>query len=258
MGVQEALRYSVPSALTICALMSGLSAVRFAAEENFGTSVSCVMLAAVLDGLDGHVARYLEACTKLGFELDSLCDCANFGVVPALVVFFWAKTLPTAECRSDRCVGEDLALWVACCCYCACCALRLARFNVAGHAAQMDRSYLQAAGDRRPPVPKAVLHNFLQRKLYFKGVPAPVAAAYAVAPMMLHFSATYRAVTAAGRVGAWAMGRRGTAATLLITAVLMVSPLPTLSSKMLKTAPSDSLLRSRSCTRRLAKDPPCH
>lgn len=248
--VQDALRWSVPSALTLGALVSGLSAVRFASEEKFATSVSCVMLAAVLDGLDGHVARYLEASTALGFELDSLCDCANFGVVPALVVYFWATTLPASDCRFAGCGTDHALLWAACCIYSSACALRLARFNVEGHAELMDKSYLR----KTPSVPKAVLHNLLQRKLYFKGLPAPFGAAYGLTPMMLHFSAANSALAGAvGDVGTWTIGRRGTAITLLVTAVLMVSALPTLSSKMLKTSPSDSHLRSRGSMSMAAK-----
>jgi len=254
MSIKEALRYATPSALTIGALVSGLSAVRFASEESFGTSVSCVLMACVLDGLDGHVARYLNASTMIGFELDSLCDCANFGVVPVLVVFFWAKTLPAQDCRSEACVWEHTFLWIACCCYSACCALRLARFNVQGHAAQMDQSHLKPSDQRRrPSVPKAVKHNFLQKKLYFQGVPAPIGAAYALTPMMLHFSATSRFAGTVGDVGAWAIGRRGTAALLIATAILMVSPLPTFSSKMLKIDSSDSFVRSRSVVSRITK-----
>jgi len=235
----------VPSALTLGALVSGLSAVRFAAESHFAASISCVILAAVLDGLDGHVARYLGACTPLGFELDSLCDCANFGVVPALVVYFWAKTLPSTDCRfSPDCIVEHRLLWAGCCCYGACCALRLARFNVAGHKEQMDMAHLPAE-KRRPSVPKAVQHNFLQRKMYFKGVPAPVGAAYALTPMMLHYSEVSKLLGGVGEHGAWAMGRTGTAMALVATAVLMISPLPTLSSKMFKISAQDSLLQSR-------------
>lgn len=241
----ERLRWVIPSVVTLGALISGLSAVRCAAEEDFDTSVICIMLAAVLDALDGHVARYLDACTELGFELDSLCDLANFGVTPALVVYFWAKALPRHECRLEACRGDHAGLWMACCLYAACCAFRLARFNVAGHAVQMDKQYLKTEPGQRPPVQKAVLHNIWQRKMYFKGVPAPVAASYALTPLMLRFSRMPQALGAVGEVGSWAIGRRGTGVTLIITAVLMVAPVPTFSSKMLKTDRDDTHLRSR-------------
>lgn len=242
--LREVARWCTPSALTMSALLSGLSAVRFAAEEDFSSSVLCIMCAAVLDGLDGHVARYLGACTKLGFELDSLCDLANFGVTPALVVYFWSKALPTKDCRSERCQSEQMWLWAACCAYTGSCAFRLARFNVAGHAAEMDHAYLETKpGRQRPPVKKAVWHNFHQRKMYFHGVPAPVAAAYALTPIMLHFCLAPWVPDQHN--SPWSFGRRGAGWTLLLTAFLMIAPLPTFSSKMLKTDASDSHLRSR-------------
>lgn len=106
----ESVRYIVPSVFTLGALLSGLTAVRLASEEKFDTSVMLIIVAAVLDGLDGHVARYLGACTAMGFELDSLCDLANFGLTPALVVYFWARTLP-ADGDEHRRTIENVLLW---------------------------------------------------------------------------------------------------------------------------------------------------
>mmetsp|Transcript_156608 Transcript_156608/g.288778 ORF Transcript_156608/g.288778 Transcript_156608/m.288778 type:complete len:167 (+) Transcript_156608:2-502(+) len=109
----------------------------------------------------------------------------------------------------------------------------------------MNRGHLSPQGRGRPTVKQAWKHNVLQRKLYFRGVPAPVAAAYALVPMMLRLSSMEARLGAVGEVGAWAIGRRGTGVTLLCTAVLMVSALPTLSSKMLKMSGDDTHLRSR-------------
>jgi len=256
MGVEP--RWCVPSALTLGALLLGLSAVRFASEGAFHYSVACVMFAAVLDGLDGHVARAINACTEFGFELDSLCDLANFGVSPALIVYFWGKDLPEERCSTDQCWGERLFLWLACCAYAACCACRLARFNVGGHAAQMDQQYSNDKG-KDCPVNRVVVHNLHRRKMYFRGVPAPVGAAYALTPIMFSHS----------RVGSFVYGgstvvtsvavatRNWCAVTLpvalIIIAGLMVSTLPTLSSKMLKTEPNDSHLRPRGLTSGLVK-----
>lgn len=233
-------RFAAPSALTIGALVSGLTAVKCASEHNFQAAATFILSACVLDGLDGHVARYLDACTKMGFELDSLCDCANFGVVPALVVYFWAKALPQEDCSGVDCSWENNLVWAACCYYCACCALRLARFNVAGHAAVMDQAYEQQNGVKKPPVPKVVLHNLLQPKLYFRGIPAPMGAAYALTPMMLDLCAASHHVAKV-----FSFGRRATAVLLVITATFMGSTLPTFSSKMLKTESKDTHLRSR-------------
>jgi len=251
--MMEMLRWCVPSLLTLGALVSGLTAVRYAAEEAFSHSVTCVMLAAVLDGLDGHVARYLGTCSKLGFELDSLCDLANFGVSPALIVYFWAKALPAEACLSNGCPVEHWVLWASCCVYSSCCAFRLARFNVAGHAEQMDQQHFSPPTSPRRKVPEVYVHNVLRRKMYFQGIPAPVAAAYALAPMMLRFSSMPLMIGGVGEVGAWAIGRRGTSLTLFGTGALMISPLPTLSSKMLKMDRNDSHLRSRHWARSALK-----
>lgn len=240
----ETIRFCAPSVVTIGALLSGLSAIRFAADAEFHSSVLCTLLACVLDGLDGHVARYLNACTKIGFELDSLCDLANFGVAPPLIVYFWAKALPVDECRSENCSYDHAWIWCSCCVYAACCAFRLARFNVSGHEAEMNQQHLPAK-PKKPPVAQAWKHNVLSRKLYFRGVPAPVGAAYALIPMMLRLSFLTSWIGNVGEVGAWAIGRRGTACTLIATGVLMVSTVPTLSSKMLKTTGEDTHLSSR-------------
>lgn len=94
-------------------------------------------------------------------------------------------------------------------------------------------------------VKSSVQHNVLRRKLYFKGIPAPVGAAYALTPMMLRLSNFPGVLGKVGEQGAWAVGRRGCFITLMVTAVMMVSPLPTLSSKMLRTDKRYSHLRSR-------------
>eukprot|EP00929_Paragymnodinium_shiwhaense_P052313 TRINITY_DN26212_c0_g1_i1.p1 TRINITY_DN26212_c0_g1~~TRINITY_DN26212_c0_g1_i1.p1 ORF type:complete len:307 (+),score=41.54 TRINITY_DN26212_c0_g1_i1:83-1003(+) len=256
----EALRWAAPSVLTLGALVCGLTAVRLAAEEDFVAAVSCILGAAVLDGLDGHVARYLGAATTLGFELDSICDVANFGVVPALVVYFWAKALPIeSRCatKPEECWFWNQLLWLACVSYSCCCAFRLARFNAAGHAEMMDKSHLSErpveSQQQQRPIWECLRHNVMQRKLYFQGVPAPVGATYALMPMLLQLSGLPAAIGSVGEVGAWAIGRRGAAATLFVTGALMVSAIPTFSSKMLKTDKNDSHLRSRSLARRLVK-----
>lgn len=254
------LMWAAPSILTITALLCGLSAVRFSAEGEFDNCIKCIFMACVLDGLDGHVARALGTSSVMGFELDSLCDLANFGVCPALVVHFWLQSLP-AESNNLGGVVE----WAACCAHAACCSLRLARFNVEGHAAQMDaqhgapssgpRTRAKAAeaskAQESPNIP--LVQNLLKRKMYFTGVPAPIGAAYALAPITLSLSRLPAVFGSIGEVGAWAVGRRGTAVMLVLTAILMVAPLPTLSSKMLKSTAKSSHLRSRFAPRQLAK-----
>ena len=249
MGPIEALKWAAPSILTIGALVCGLTAVRFSAEGDFGGCVKCIFLACVLDGLDGHTARALGTSSAMGFELDSLCDLANFGVCPALVLHFWIQSLPV-ELNTLPAAVE----WAACCAHAACCALRLARFNVKGHTEKMDSLYLSSPPKAPPPpVSSAIVHNVLQRKMYFEGLPAPMGAAYSMFPIALSLSGLPARLGAVGEVGAWAVGRRGAAATLLATALLMVSSLPTLSSKMLKSGSNDTHLHSRSAAAALLK-----
>jgi len=250
-------RFYIPSVLTLGAVCSGLTAVRMAEANHFVDSVFCVFCAAVLDGLDGHVARYMGAVTEIGAELDSLCDLVNFGVAPALVMFMWFRSLPKEACALSReCSFEENLMWVACCVYLSCCAFRLARFNVAGRAAEMDRELPEKSprtSESPPPPPAsavvryyhAVRENIMHRKLWFEGVPAPVGASYALSPLMWSLSGLPLPSPASGRIGAISI--------LLLTGVLMVSRVPTLSSKMLKTSQKSSHLRSSSIVTSLSK-----
>ena len=90
--------------MTIAALCSGLTAVRFAIEGRFGYAVALIILAAVMDGLDGRLARLLKSESDMGAELDSLCDLVNFGVAPALIIYLWALA-GHAVGRLDRLSG---------------------------------------------------------------------------------------------------------------------------------------------------------
>jgi CDP-diacylglycerol--serine O-phosphatidyltransferase len=143
----------IPNALTLLALCSGLSAVRFALQDRWELAVGAVLVAMLFDGLDGRIARLMGATSELGAQLDSLSDVIAFGVAPAVMIYLW--TLSNAGG-----IG-----WAACLVYAACCALRLARFNT-------------ALGEETP-TPLA--------SRYFVGVPAPAAAALAVLPIMLAF-----------------------------------------------------------------------
>lgn len=145
----------IPNALTLLALCSGLTAVRFALQDRWEVAVGAVLVAMLFDGLDGRIARLMGATSELGAQLDSLSDVIAFGVAPALMIYFW--TLSDAGG-----IG-----WAACLVYAACCALRLARFNT-------------ALGEENP-TPLA--------SRYFVGVPAPAAAGLAVLPMTLSFVA---------------------------------------------------------------------
>lgn len=143
----------IPNILTMLALCSGLTAFRFAFDERWEPAVLCLVIAAVLDALDGRIARLLGHSSKFGAELDSLSDFFAFGVAPAMLIYLWTL-------HQIGSLG-----WVAALLYCVCCALRLARFNTA-----LDG----------PSLP-------LWAKNYFTGVPSPAAAGLVVFPMVLSF-----------------------------------------------------------------------
>ena len=111
------LRQLIPNAITAMALCSGLTGMRMALDGKWEPAVLAVVLAGVLDALDGRVARYLKGTSRFGAELDSLSDVIAFGVAPAMIIYKWSLT----EWRG---IGWAIALLHA-----VCCALRLARFN---------------------------------------------------------------------------------------------------------------------------------
>ncbi|NKY87100.1 CDP-alcohol phosphatidyltransferase family protein [Nocardia veterana] len=141
----------LPSIVTILALCAGLSAVKFGLDGALDIALAMIGAAAVLDTLDGRLARMLSATTKIGAELDSLADAISFGVAPALVLYVTF-------------LRQDSAGWIIALIYAVSVVLRLARFNTI-----MD-------DDTRPD---------WQRE-YFTGVPAPAAALIALLPLALH------------------------------------------------------------------------
>ena len=143
-----------PNLVTLFALSSGVTSIRFAMEGKFEFAVFCILMASLFDALDGRVARMLRGTSDFGAELDSLSDVVCFGVAPGLLMYFWAlgKTSP---------IGWIFALLVP-----ICCALRLARFNV-----MLDSG----------PQPSYWKH-------FFVGLPAPGGAYIALVPIMLYFS----------------------------------------------------------------------
>ena len=113
------LRALAPNAVTALALCFGLTGVRFAIGDEWEKAVACVILAGVLDGLDGRIARLLKGESRFGAELDSLSDVIAFGVAPALILYLWSlQALPRFG-------------WLFALAHAVCCALRLARFNAA-------------------------------------------------------------------------------------------------------------------------------
>nr|WP_253185913.1 phosphatidylcholine/phosphatidylserine synthase [Novosphingobium sp. NDB2Meth1] len=165
------LRALVPNAITSAALCSGLTGIRFAIGGDFHAAVLAVMLAGVLDGIDGRVARLMKAQSRFGAELDSLSDAIAFGVGPALILYLWSLS---AVPRFG---------WFAALALAVCCALRLARFN-----ASIDL-----------PGQPHKLAGFMT------GVPAPVGAGLAFLPLYLWFASGLDQFRQPIVVGPWAL-----------------------------------------------------
>jgi len=147
----QSLNKLAPNVITVGALAAGLTAIRFAFEGRWQLAVTAILVAAVLDALDGRMARLLKSASDFGAELDSLSDVIAFGVAPAVVIYLWALNIGT---------GPG---WIAALFFTVCCALRLARFNT--------------SLGKLPPY----AYN------YFTGVPAPAGAGLAVLPMIISF-----------------------------------------------------------------------
>lgn len=147
------LRAIIPNAVTALALVSGLTGVKFAIAGSWEAAVTMIMVAAVLDGLDGRIARLLRGESRFGAELDSLSDAISFGVAPALILYLWSlENLPR--------IG-----WICAVLQAVFCALRLARFN-----SQLD-----------------VTDQPRKTAGFFTGVPAPAGAGLAMLPLYLWF-----------------------------------------------------------------------
>jgi len=148
------LRVILPNVVTLFALSMGLTSIRFAAEGQFQIAVIAIIAAAILDGLDGRLARALRGTSRFGAELDSLADFVDFGVAPALILYFW-------NLHQIKSLG-----WFTVVVFAIACALRLARFNVM----------------TEDPAKPAWHANF------FLGMPAPAGAIVALLPLYLSLS----------------------------------------------------------------------
>ncbi len=163
------LRALVPNAITAAALCAGLTGIRFAIAGDFERSVQAVILAGLLDGIDGRAARLLKAQSRFGAELDSLADSISFGVAPALIIYLWAlQALPSFG-------------WFAALAFAICCVLRLARFNARIDLADQPH---KSAG-------------------FLTGVPAPVGAGLAFLPIYLWIATGQEEFAAPLMVALW-------------------------------------------------------
>ncbi|HEX3651478.1 MAG TPA: CDP-diacylglycerol--serine O-phosphatidyltransferase [Rhizomicrobium sp.] len=177
----------IPNALTLLGLCTGATAIRFALSGHWQAAVIAIVLAAVLDAMDGRIARLLGLESKFGAQLDSLADLVSFGIAPSVLVYMWTL------------YHSGGAGWTIAMVFCACCAIRLARFNT------------QTPEDDEDHAPTS----------YFTGVPAPAAACLILLPMLLSFQGPAAFLRDPIFNGGW----------MALISLLMVSRLPTLSLK---------------------------
>ena len=145
-------RVILPNILTLVGVCIGLTSIRFALDGRFEFAIVAIILAAIIDGLDGRIARLIKGTSKVGKELDSLTDMISFGVAPAFIMYFWSlNTLGRFG-------------WLVCLIYVICVALRLARFNVNSNTEPSWRD------------------NF------FEGVPSPAGGILVLTPLIISMS----------------------------------------------------------------------
>ncbi|MBX7146008.1 MAG: CDP-diacylglycerol--serine O-phosphatidyltransferase [Alphaproteobacteria bacterium] len=149
----QSLNRLIPNILTVLALCSGLSSIKLALQNHWEFAVMAIFFSAVLDGLDGRIARMLNSTSKFGEELDSLCDFVSFGIAPSIILYQWSLYIAGG-------IGWVIALF-----YAVCCALRLARFNT--HLDNRD--------------------NYNITMKFFYGIPTPAAAYLTLMPMIASF-----------------------------------------------------------------------
>ncbi len=146
-------RYILPSILTLVGVCLGISSIKFAMDGNFSYAVLFLIVAAILDGLDGRVARLIKGTSDFGKELDSLTDFVSFGIAPAFIVYFW-------ELKNFGKIGWLIVLFFS-----VCCVLRLARFNLTKF--EEDDEW---------------------KNNFFQGIPSPAGGCLILFPIMLELS----------------------------------------------------------------------
>ena len=149
---KKSARMLLPNMLTLIGVCIGLTSIRFALDGRYELAVIAILFAAIIDGLDGRIARLIRGTSKVGKELDSLTDMISFGVAPAFIMYFWK--LNTLEKFG----------WLLCLIYVICVALRLARFNINSN---QDPSW---------------------KDNFFEGVPSPAGGILVLFPLIYSFS----------------------------------------------------------------------
>ena len=149
---KKSARVILPNMLTLIGVCIGLTSIRFALDGRFELAIVAIIIAALIDGLDGRIARLIKGTSKVGKELDSLTDMISFGVAPAFIMFFWKlNTLGKLG-------------WLLCLIFVICVALRLARFNVNS---SNEPSW---------------------RDNFFEGVPSPAGGVLVLTPLIISLS----------------------------------------------------------------------
>ena len=145
-------RVILPNMITLIGVCVGLSSINFALNENYKLSIIAILFAAIMDGLDGRIARLIKGTSKVGKELDSLTDIVSFGVAPAFIMYFWSL-------NNLGKIG-----WLLSLIYVVCVALRLARFNINSGS------------------------EFSWKDNFFEGVPSPAGAILVLSPLIFDVS----------------------------------------------------------------------
>ena len=185
----------LPNALTILGVCLGLSSIKFAIDFNYEMAVITIGLAAILDTLDGRVARLVNATSKVGKELDSLTDVISFGVAPSFVIYFWS-------------INEAGKIgWLFVLIYTVCCALRLARFNLT-NISSTDPWKIN----------------------FFEGIPSPAAAGIVLLPLIASLS-DIENILSLSDIFKNLNNTIISSTVILLTSFLMVSKVPTYSLK---------------------------
>ena len=146
-------RYLLPNILTLCGVCLGISSIKFSIDENYALAVIFILLAAILDALDGRIARLIKGTSEFGKELDSLTDFVSFGIAPVFILYFW-------ELKNYGKLGWAIALV-----YSVCCVLRLARFNLT-----------------------KINNQQLWKNNYFEGVPSPAGGILILMPLIFELA----------------------------------------------------------------------
>ena len=146
-------RYLLPNILTLGGVCLGISSIKFSIDGNYSLAVTLILFAAILDALDGRIARLIKGTSEFGKELDSLTDFVSFGIAPAFILYFW-------ELNNYGKFGWAITLT-----YSVCCVLRLARFNLT----KIDNKQLW-------------------KNNYFEGVPSPAGGLLILMPLIFELS----------------------------------------------------------------------